>query len=284
MLQPALVNYADSIDEKNYRVTFHEHIQYEANKQFDDGDYYSIPWFADIWRSGFRQKMATAGISIGKSDLVLDICCGQGYLGEMIARESQARVICCDLSQPQLHRLRSRVNGSGAIFPCITDVLHVQFRAQSFDLVLGNSFLHHLADVPAALNELRQLIRPGGYLVVFHEPSITSTFWESFPLSLLKDTSSRGGNFTDLWMFEPHDLLDLSRSAGFQSASVLGGGILGSIFVNWYLILGMKLHWESRSMVYPAYVLRNWLNYIELGSIGRRKWNRSPSLMLIAQA
>ena len=43
MLQPSLVNYADSLDEENYRVTLHGNIQYEANKQFDDGDYYSIP-------------------------------------------------------------------------------------------------------------------------------------------------------------------------------------------------------------------------------------------------
>jgi ubiquinone/menaquinone biosynthesis C-methylase UbiE len=285
MLQPYLNQYADHVDEKNYRVILRGNLQYEANKTFHDGGYFSQPWFVDVWQHYFRQKIERSGLSIPRGGLILDICCGSGYLGEFVAKEFGARVICCDLSQSQLYHLRRRISDSlrGQLSECVADVLRLPFKREAFDIVLGNSFLHHLPDVLAALSELRPLIKQGGHLVVLHEPSERSAFWESFPLSVVKDTTMRDGNFTDLWMFQPQELVDLVRSAGFHRARVMGTGIIGSLLVNWYLILALKFNLTSKKVVYPAYRFRDWLNYLDLGFNTAFKLNQSPSLLLVAQ-
>lgn len=286
MLQPYLHQYAESVDVGNYQVQLQKNLQYEANKAYEDQGYFGAPWFMDVWRQCFRMKLKSSGIRISSQTRVLDACCGAGYLGEFLKEEYLAQVVYCDISQAQLRELTGRLNRklSAPAAVSAADLLRMPFQKQSFDLVVGNSFLHHVPDVPRALSELKELIRPGGYLLLLHEPSVTSAFWESFPLSLLKNTTLVNGGFTDLWMFLARDLYELAVSAGFTSVKILGTGILSSILLNWYLILAMKLNWQSKRGVFPAYRLREWLNQVDSSVQNSWKLRASPSLMLIAKS
>ena len=132
--------------------------------------------------------------------------------------------------------------------------------------------------------KLHRVTKPKG-TITFYEPTTTSTFWQSFPLSLLKDTRATDatGNFTDLWTFDPADLTRLLEEAGFENVQVFGSGILGAFFLNWYLILATKLNWRSRLGVYPVYLMRVWLTQSDLWLQRLHPLHGSPSVMVVAK-
>jgi ubiquinone/menaquinone biosynthesis C-methylase UbiE len=286
MINSHLVPYAVELDEPNYRVVLRDQLDYSANEAFADDSYWSAPWLARYWEKMFQIKIHAAGLAIRPAEKVLDCCCGHGYLGEVFEHRSRAEVTFCDLSATQLAALRARRARRGATQANVreADLLHLPFADATFDWVVGNSFLHHLPDVPAALRELNRVTRPGGRAVLFHEPTTTSIFWESFPLSLFKDTqpTATTGNFSDLWLFTPDSLVPVFEGAGFGNVRILGTGILSALLINWYLIVASKLRWQSRLGVYPAYLLRAWLNKLDLLFQPRWKQRRAPSIMVVA--
>ena len=286
MLNSYLHKYADSLDAVNYRVCLKKRMDYTANQSFLDGDYWSTGWFAEFWPRFFHAKLKPIGLRIAPGARVLDCCCGQGYLGNFFERRFGAQVIFFDLSQAQLYALlkRRQLAFKNKATACTADLLSLPFQSHCFDWVVGNSFLHHLHDVPAALIEIYRILKQGGTVIFFHEPSTTSIFWDSFPLSLLKNTTPTEDQvgFTDLWMFTPDDLWRLIQQAGFVNIKVLGTGILSAVFLNWYILTAIKMNWRSRFGVYPAYLLRSWFNRIDISLQSAIKTRISPSLMVIA--
>jgi len=283
MLEQYLKPYAKSLDEVNYRVHFKARQEYDANKEYRDGDYWEAPWFAHYWRRVFASKLHTAGITVNDQTRVLDMCCGRGDLGIFLQEYFGAQVTFSDLSWLQLQSLDSRLVSNDTFSPsiCAADVLKLPFQPASFNLVIGNSFLHHLPDVPSALAELRRVQAPDGATVLLHEPSLSANYWQSFPLSLVKDTTLVSGPATDLWMFTPDDLCRLFLQVGYKHVNVMGTGVLSSVVVNWYLLLALKLNWRSNLGIYPAYILRAWMDGVERSV---QKWNsHSPSLMVVAK-
>lgn len=284
MLQSYLRKHADKLDEKNYRVAIKNDFDYTANKSFQDSDYDAGPWLKDIWRRLFQIKLERIGVSIFPESRVLDVCCGQGYLGETIEKEFGGEVFYCDLSLFQLTTLlKRREFDTNKPAVCAANLLRLPYPSETFDLVIGNSFLHHLPDVPSALHELARVLKRKGVIVLLHEPNLNAIFWESFPLSLIKDTTPTEGSFTDLWMFKPEDLERLLDWAGFGSIRVLESGVLSAILINWYMILTIKLNLSSRFLVYPAYMLRFYLTKIDLAFQNGYKRFRSPSLMVVGR-
>jgi ubiquinone/menaquinone biosynthesis C-methylase UbiE len=285
MLNLYLRKYAEFLDELNYRVDLLNNVQYEANRSFLDGDYWSTEWFRDFWHHCFRSKLESVGLRPSSGARVLDCCAGQGYLGNFFELRFGAQAVFCDLSQAQLKALLRQhglSNGTPAV--CMADLLKLPFPTNCFDWVVGNSFLHHLSDVPGALAEMYRVLKVGGTVVFFHEPSTTSTFWQSFPLSLLKNTTPTEDQvgFTDLWVFTSDDLRRLMEHAGFSFVQVLGTGIISSILMNWYTLTAIKLNWRSRTAMLPAYLLRSSLNRLDtlLRSVSKTSW--APSLMVLA--
>jgi ubiquinone/menaquinone biosynthesis C-methylase UbiE len=284
MLQTYLREYAVTLDETTYQVQLKDDLNYGANQSFEDGSYWSTPWFSKFWKRSFLTKLRHVGVQVAPGSYVLDCACGQGYLGESLETAFGTKSILCDLSRIQLAEFMSHRKGVPSPIAVIANLLCLPFRNQSFDFVVGNSFLHHLQDVPAALREINRVTKPGGKAVFFHEPTTTSTFWESFPVSLLKDTSPTEdwAGFTDLWMFTICDLERLIKQAGFTEVRVFGSGILSAVLLNWYFFLAIKNSWRSNNWIYPAYLLKVWLTQLDL-CIQGIKARVSPSAMVVAQ-
>src|SRR5260370_10465423 len=262
MLQRHLRAYATELDEQGYRVVFRDHVDHQANLEFNETGALAAPGREDAYRAAFRAKLQTANFQLPAGSRVLDACCGFGYLGRFIADVYGGEIVFCDLSQQQLVTLRERLPRSLSGSAVAADVTRMPYRPGTFDAIVGNSFLHHLPDVPAALAEFRRVLKPAGVLILLHEPSLSANFWESFPLSLIKDTSPLTG-FTDLWMFGVSDLARLVSNAGFVRSQIAGTGGLSAIVLNWFLILANKLNWHRRPPLYGAYVLRSWINSLE---------------------
>ena len=231
-----------------------------------------------------RRKIAlalgAAAVSIPHDGIVVDLCCGTGYVARSLLATRPGNIIGIDLSRGQLRLLKQVANEDAGIrgrLPVIqADTLRLPLSDGCVDLIIGNSFLHHLPDVGAALAEIRRVIKPGGQFVVLHEPSLTATFFESFPWSLIKDI--RIENYTDLWQFDPLDLRRLLEEAGFSNIKILKTGVLANVLLGTFSILVNKFwpRWSAAQLV---------LEYLK-GSLAafeyRYSWSIAPSLLVQA--
>lgn len=95
----------------------------------------------------------------------LDVGCGDGTLVRRLASRA-GEVTGVDLSPEMAGRARKRNAGLGNVTVLEGDFLAAGELAEgSYDLVCSISVVHHM-DFAAALTRMRELLRPGGVLVV----------------------------------------------------------------------------------------------------------------------
>jgi ubiquinone/menaquinone biosynthesis C-methylase UbiE len=199
---------------------------------------------------------------------VLDAACGTGFLAyHLLARARPASLTLADISTAELDEaealLRDGDRAPADLRAVECDLTRTPFPDASFDVVVGNSFLHHLPSVPAALTELRRILRPGGRLVVLHEPTPPAFALESGRPLVIGAYAVLRRRFIrrirhpgpgpvredsgDVWIFERDDLLRLMREAGFATASVEPWHLARSVVVG---ALGLHLS-EQRPQLTP---------------------------------
>ncbi len=104
---------------------------------------------------------------------VLDYGCGEGRVAFEVLREGAKTATGIDVSAERISRAQEIAAEKGladrATFVA-QDALHTSFRDGAFDLIIGNSILHHM-DLRAALVEIKRVLKPGGR-AVFVEPLI----------------------------------------------------------------------------------------------------------------
>jgi len=115
-----------------------------------------------------RWRRATAAAVVLSGDRVLDACCGTGDLALADARAGASRVTGLDFSEAMLERARRK---SAQVADCNLewvrgDLLAVPFENGSFDGATVGFGIRNVEDIPAALRELRRVLRPGGRLGV----------------------------------------------------------------------------------------------------------------------
>ena len=126
-----------------------------------------------IWRAigEFRRNEEAHDLYDASGKDVLDYGCGPGYLAKHLIEEGAKSVTGIDVSDAEIERARERVQEEGVADKCrflVEDAHHMSFPDDSFDVIVGDSILHHL-ELRRALVEIRRILRPGGR-AVFLEP------------------------------------------------------------------------------------------------------------------
>jgi ubiquinone/menaquinone biosynthesis C-methylase UbiE len=193
----------------------------------------------DIYGDELWMKLQSLGLGpawwSGKT--VLDLCCGTGFLSyHLLARAQPAHLTLLDISAMEVAEaeklIRNTYKDRAVEFLC-ANALESRFPSASFDIVIGNSFLHHFPDVALALREFARILKPGGSFVSLHEPKPAAVAFESRnPTNWLSyarhgagfvDTLRPGGDSlspkqgADVWLFAERELSLILRGAGFEN-------------------------------------------------------------------
>jgi 2-polyprenyl-3-methyl-5-hydroxy-6-metoxy-1,4-benzoquinol methylase len=173
---------------------------------------------------------------------VLDACCGTGFLSyHLLHRASPQSLTMLDVSADEVAAAEELVASNGAVggnvVALCSDLAATDLEQGQFDVVIGNSFLHHFPSVPDVLNTIFGLVKPGGLFVSLHEPTPAAIPWESgdprhvaaYFLSrtrYMKRLRHRGpgpvrDGTTDVWIFEADEMRKLLVDSGFTDVEVM---------------------------------------------------------------
>ena len=126
---------------------------------------------AAYWQGLARRALGLAGRDGPMA--VMDYGCGTGMVAGVWSGVLGVadRLICMDISEGMLDRARQRLEGAPAKVEFICGEAFSQRPDGQLDIVVLNSVLHHLPRPVEHLKQLASFLRPGGLLVVAHEPN-----------------------------------------------------------------------------------------------------------------
>lgn len=108
---------------------------------------------------------------------VLDVGCGQGIDLASYA-SAGARVTGIDLTPRHVQLAREHMAAMGLAGTVVEgDAESLPFSDRSFDRVSSNGVLHHTPDLPAALREIRRVLRPGGEMRIILYNRSSFHYW-----------------------------------------------------------------------------------------------------------
>jgi ubiquinone/menaquinone biosynthesis C-methylase UbiE len=160
----------------------------------------------------------------------LDCGCAKGDYTVGLIRHGASETVGTDVSRTEIVAARERWKEHGATSFVVAAAEEMPFPNESFDGILLNEVLEHVADEDRALQELRRLLVPGGHLLVFSpnrwfpfegHGAVIGRIRLPFPVPLLPWLPAR---LTRRWRlarnYWPGELRDLVRSAGFDVVAV----------------------------------------------------------------
>jgi methionine biosynthesis protein MetW len=180
-----------------------------------------------------------------KNGKVMDVGCGDGLISTLIADVTGAKVYGVDISRNAVSKARKR----GIIAKTMdVDKQEFPFGKESFDAVFCGDLLEHLYDTENLLENINQLLKPNGYLII-SVPNIASWYNRGFLLLGYMPTwiESSLKNYTGnpvikegvghIHAFTKRSLTDLLGLRGFSIEKVTGSPLLAD---------GTRSRWKER--------------------------------------
>lgn len=169
---------------------YSQELVLRVNELFYDeqNDAYHPVHFEMLGREGVRwRERARRYFDRSRPLTIVDIGCGAGLVPISISEVLRAgdTMICADISSRMLETARrnlSRLPIEAKLeFVKIagSTPYHLPFESGSIDVVTMNSALHHVSDTGGFLREIDRVLKPGGLLMIGHEPNrafVTNTF------------------------------------------------------------------------------------------------------------
>ena len=132
--------------------------------------------FASATEARWHEALDAAGRYLGSGLRVLDIGCGTGFeAGVVIDHLGPGRIeaiVCADPSRDMLAACERKLAAFGVekAFLC-ADVSGVPRGGGGFNLIVTNSVVHHVFELPEFFARIDELAAPGALYVTGHEPA-----------------------------------------------------------------------------------------------------------------
>ncbi len=130
--------------------------QYELELPVDENGMYFDEYFSYRFDMRLAERLVYSG---GPERAVCDLACGHGEM--LKALQKRCRVTGVDLTPERVEACKAI-----GIEAYLGDAADTGLPAESFDVVLSQENLEHVADPMAVLKEARRLLKPGGMLYV----------------------------------------------------------------------------------------------------------------------
>ena len=133
-------------------------------------DYEGSDYQTSFWDKGGREyEDRTEAIALKrllppKGRLMLDLGAGAGRNTPRYLKFD--RVVLLDYSRTQLEQAQQRLGKSAKYFYVAADAYRIPFVDGLFDGVTMIRVLHHMADAPKALEQVKNVMRPGGTFIL----------------------------------------------------------------------------------------------------------------------
>jgi tRNA (mo5U34)-methyltransferase len=166
------------------------------------------------WRSDWKWDRVAPHLDSLENRLILDVGCGNGYHCWRMLGAGARRVIGIDPSVKFVFQFQAIKNFAGADLP--VDVLplgieHMPTQLAAFDTVFSMGILYHRRSPMDHLRELKELLRPGGQLVL-------ETLVIEGPEGMTLVPEGRYAKMPNVWYLPTVDtLLSWMRKNGFKN-------------------------------------------------------------------
>jgi ubiquinone/menaquinone biosynthesis C-methylase UbiE len=127
-----------------------------ADPGFDDA------YFEDHVSRGRRFLSNFAERPDLEGKVVLDLGCGYGGLMDVLAESGADRVLGVDVEAARVSFAQQRLKGNPKASAALGDAAALPLPDASVDVVVSDSALEHIHDLPAAVAEISRVLRPGG--------------------------------------------------------------------------------------------------------------------------
>lgn len=247
MLKPSFPKSVCSAAAPNYVLEKSlANLTLDGNQAFDTAVEYRLQ---EVYGNELWAKLQRAGVSksrLANAD-VLEVCAGTGFFTYHLLQRSQPKSLTInDISAQEIRAAQTLLDRlpPRPVSWVLGDMHEIDFE-RKFDLIIGNSFLHHFHDVPRVLGRFANLLRAGGTFISLHEPTPMATVVESaklfaYPLAVyfpgIVNEIARSRyvgkpSYTDIWLFEPHNLKQVALSAGFSRVRLIPWHLLRPLVV-----------------------------------------------------
>ncbi len=134
-------------------------------------------------------KLERAGLApeVFNRSEVLEVCAGTGFLTYHLLQRCQPKHLTVnDISAIELSAAREliAIAHPNAVIDWVLGDMHTLDFGRRFDVIIGNSFLHHFHDVPKVLARFADMLNPGGIFISLHEPTPMSTVVEGAKIAV----------------------------------------------------------------------------------------------------
>lgn len=225
-------------------------ITHSNRTQADPGGEYRLQKVYG-WEHWMKLKSLGLGsIDWGKAD-VMDVCAGKGLVTyHLLQRVTPKSILLADINQHELDQARDllgEMKTTAQVRYDTMDILDQSLPKAQFDLIIGNSYLHHFYDVPHALRGLLKLLKPGGRLVSLHEPTPLAMAYECASVKRTLSAMRRGPAFVDrlrpqgehlpediggdVWLFQPREMTSLLTEAGYTKVRLASWHFIRTLLV-----------------------------------------------------
>jgi ubiquinone/menaquinone biosynthesis C-methylase UbiE len=185
-------------------------------------DYEGSPYRTEFWGQGREYEDRAERIALRRllpptGERIVEIGAGFGRLADLY--QGYRQIVLLDYSRTLLAEARERLGTSGRYVYVAADVYRLPFLPGAFDTVTMVRVIHHIADVPAALAQIRTILKPESAFVLEYA---NKRRWNTVARHLL---GRNGWNpfdpqpveFTALhWNFHPKWMRARLEDAGFR--------------------------------------------------------------------